>query len=67
MNTANHTLIEEKILLGFFILQKQLASQGMFLMKSKLSVTVCFFLALYGSTALQSQSFIKNIKNFICK
>jgi hypothetical protein len=37
----------EKILLGFFILQKQLASQGMFLIRSKLSITAYLFLAFY--------------------
>ncbi len=36
-------------------------------MRSKLSVTVYLFLALYGSTILQSWSFLKNIKNFLCK
>ncbi len=36
-------------------------------MRSKLSVTVYLFLALYGSTTLQSWSFLKNIKNFLCK
>ncbi len=66
-NTANHTLIKEKFLLGFFILQKQLASQSMFLMRSKLSITGYLFLALYGSTSLQSWSFLNNIKNFLCK
>ena len=42
----------EKFILGFFILQKQLASQGMFLIKSKLSITAYNFLAFYGSTDL---------------
>ncbi len=36
-------------------------------MRSKLSITVYLFFALYGSTTLQSQSFLKNIKNFLCK
>ncbi len=52
--------------MGFFILQKQLASQGMFLIKSKLSISAYLFLALYGSTVLQSWSFLKNIKRFLC-
>ncbi len=45
-----------KFLLGFFFLQKQ---------RSKLSVNVYFFLALHGSTTIQSQLFLKNIKNFV--
>ncbi len=53
-----------KILIGFFILQKQLASQDVFLMRFEISITVYFFLALIGSTALQSRSFLKNIKIF---
>ncbi len=36
-------------------------------MRSKLSVTVYLFLALYGSTTIQSRSFLENIKNFLCK
>ncbi len=36
-------------------------------MRSKLPVTVYLFLALYGSTTLQSRSFLKNIENFLCK
>ena len=34
-------------------------------MRSKLSVTVYLFLALYGSTTIQSRLFLKNIKNFV--
>ncbi len=34
-------------------------------MRSKLSVTVYLFLALYGSTIIQSQLFLKNIENFV--
>jgi hypothetical protein len=34
-------------------------------MISKLSVTVYFFLALYGSTTIQTQSFLKIIENFL--
>jgi hypothetical protein len=44
-----------------------LASQSMFLIRSKLSITAYLFLALYESTALQSRWFLKNIKNFLCK
>ncbi len=62
-----YTVSKRNIFLGFFILQKQLASQGMFLMRSELSITAYFFLALYVYTALQSRSFLKNIKNFLCK
>jgi hypothetical protein len=47
--------------------QKQIANQGIFLMRSKLSITAYLFLALYGSTTLQSQSFLKNIENSLCK
>jgi hypothetical protein len=33
--------------------------------RNKLSVTMYLFLALYGSTTIQSRSFLKNIKNFV--
>jgi hypothetical protein len=33
--------------------------------RNKLSVTVYLFLALYGSTTIQSQSFLKNIETFV--
>ncbi len=33
--------------------------------RNKLSVTVYLFLALYGSTTIQSRSFLKNIENFV--
>ncbi len=33
--------------------------------KNKVSVTVYLFLTLYGSTTIQSRSFLKNIKNFV--
>jgi hypothetical protein len=33
--------------------------------KDKVSVTVYLFLALYGSTTIQSRSFLKNIENFV--
>jgi hypothetical protein len=48
------TVSKENFLLGFCILQKQLANQGMFLMRSELSITAYLFLALYGSITLQS-------------
>ncbi len=48
------------------ILEKQFASQGMFLIRSKLSITAFLFLVLYRSTALQSQSFLINIES-LCK
>ncbi len=73
MNTGNHTMISytqflrKKSYWVSLFLQKQLASQVMFLIRSKLSTTAYHFLALYGSTALQSQSFLKNIENFLCK
>ncbi len=47
--------------------RNKLANQGIFLIGSKLSITVYLFLALYGSTALQSQLFLKNIENVLCK
>ncbi len=34
-------------------------------MRSKLSVTVYLFHALYGSTTIQSRSLLKNIENFV--
>jgi hypothetical protein len=34
-------------------------------MRTKLSITVYLFLALYGSTTIQSQLFLKNIENFV--
>ncbi len=33
--------------------------------RNKVSVTVYLFLALYGSTTIQSRSFLKNIENFV--
>ncbi len=33
--------------------------------RNKVSVTVYLFLALYGSTTIQSRSFLKNVKNFV--
>jgi hypothetical protein len=49
----------EQCLLGFFILEKQLASDDMFLVRSELSITAYLFLVLYSSTSLQSISFLK--------
>ncbi len=51
------TLSFKKILIGFLFFTET--------MWSKLSVTVYLFLALYGSTTIQSQSFLKNIENFV--
>ncbi len=52
----------EQCLLGFFIQEKQLASQNVFLVRSDLSITAYLFLVLYRSTSLQSLSFLKNIE-----
>jgi hypothetical protein len=68
MQTPAITLwFPEQCLLGFFILKKQLASQDMFLIRSKLSITAYLFLVLYRSISLQSLSFLKNIETFLCK
>ncbi len=48
----------------FFILEQH---QDMFLVISKLSITVYLFLVLYRSTSLKSLSFLKNIETFLCK
>ncbi len=48
-------------------LEKQLSSQNIFLVKSKLSITTYLFLVFYKSTFLQSQSFLKNIEIFLKK
>ncbi len=42
----------KKWLFGFFILEKQLSSQNIFLVKSKLSITTYLFLVFYKSTFL---------------
>ncbi len=42
----------KKWLFGFFILEKQLASQNIFLIKSKLSLTTYLFLVFYKTTLL---------------
>ncbi len=49
-NTTNHTLFK-KILIGFLYFTET--------MRSKLSVTVYLFLALYGSTTIQYDCFSK--------
>ncbi len=68
MQTPAITLwFPEQCLLGFFILEKQLANQDMFLTRSKLSITAYLFLVLYRSTSLQSLMFLKNIETFLCK
>ncbi len=59
--------LPEQCLLGFFILEKQLARQDIFLIRSKLSITAYLFLVLYRSTSLQSLSFLKNIEIFLNK
>jgi hypothetical protein len=41
------------------MLEKQLARQGMLLIRLELSITAYLFLVLYMSAALQSQSFLK--------
>ncbi len=53
MRTRAITLwFPKQCLLGFFILEKQLASQDMFLVRSELSITAYLFLVLYRSTSL---------------
>ncbi len=65
MRTPAITLwFPEKCLLGFFILEKQLTSQDMFLVRSELSITAYLFLVLYRSTSLQSLSFLKISRPF---
>ncbi len=68
MQTPAITLwFPEKCLLGFFLLEKQLASQDMFLERSELSITAYLFLVLYKSTSLKSLLFLKNIETFLYK
>ncbi len=63
MQTPAITLwFPEQCLLGYFILAKQLASQNVFLIRSKFSITAYLFLVFYRSTCLQSLSFLNNIK-----
>ncbi len=52
----------KKWLINFFILEKQFASQHIFLVKSKISITMYLFLVFYKSTSLHSRSFLKNIE-----
>ncbi len=62
MQTPPITLwFPEKCLFRFFILEKQLSSQNMFLVRSKLSITAYFFLVLYKTTSLQSRLFLEYI------
>ncbi len=67
LNTGNHTLISWTMLIRICYLEKQLASQDMFLIRSKLSITAYLFHVLYRSTSLQSLSFLKNIETYLCK
>ncbi len=68
MRTPAITLrFPEQCILGFFILEKQLTSQDMFLIRSELSITAYLILVLYRSTSLQSLSFLKKIETFLCK
>ncbi len=68
MRTPAITLwFPEQCLLGVFILEKQLASQDMFLTRSELSITAYLFLVLYRSTSLQSLMCLRNIETFLCK
>jgi hypothetical protein len=57
----------KQCLLGFFILEKQLASQNMLLVRSELSITEYLFLVFTRSISLQSLSFLKNIETFLWK
>ncbi len=57
IQTPAITLQFKKILIGFLYFTETI--------RSKLSVTVYLFLALYGSTSIQSWLFLKNIKNFV--
>ncbi len=66
-NPAIPLWFPKKWLFCFFILKKQLASQNLFLVKSKLSITTYLFLVFYRLTTLQSRSFLENINNFLCK
>ncbi len=57
IRTPPITLQFKKIFVGFLYFTET--------MRSKLSVTVYLFLALCGSTIIQSQLFLKNIENFV--
>jgi hypothetical protein len=52
-----NTLQSKRILIGFLYFTET--------MRSELSVTVYLFLALHGSTIIQSRLFLKNIENFV--
>ncbi len=68
MQTLAITLwFPEQCLLGVIILEKQLASQDMFLIRSELSITAYLFLVLYRFTSLKSRLCLKNVKTFLCK
>ncbi len=54
----------EQCLLGFFILEKQLASQDMFLVRSELSITAYLFLLLYRSHPYNHYRFSKILRPF---
>ncbi len=56
-------LSPEQCLLSFFILEIQLASKDVFLVRSELSITTYLFLVLYRSTSLQSPSFLKKYRD----
>ncbi len=57
IRTPAITLWFKKILIGFLYFTET--------MRFKLSVTLYLFLALYGSTTIQSRLFLKNIENFV--
>ncbi len=68
-NIGNHTTIScsqflRKILIGFFYFTETTPRPRYV---SHEIQSAYLFLALYGSTALQSQLFLKNIKNFLYK
>jgi hypothetical protein len=70
-NTGNHTLVSctkflRKIPIGFLYFNETIASQIVFLVRSKHSFTLYLFLVFNRST-LQSRSFLKNNKSFLCK
>ncbi len=57
----------KKWLFGFFILEKQLASQYMFLIKSELLLLCISFLFSINQHLYSHDRFSKNIKPFLCK
>ncbi len=77
-NIKNFVWCPKQYILGFFILENQLAnildrgflflaSQNIFLVKSELSLTTYLFLLFYKSTSLLSRLFLKNIQIFLWK